>query len=887
MTIEAGRRLGPYEIEEAIGAGGMGEVYRARDTRLDRVVAIKVLPAHLAENPELRQRLEREAKAISSLSHPHICPLYDIGHEGGVDYLVMEYIDGRTLGERLVDGPLSLAETLKYGIQVADALEKAHRQGIVHRDLKPGNIMLTASGAKLLDFGLAKADSAVGGSNADLTRTPTVSQPLTAAGTVLGTYQYMAPEQLEGKDVDSRTDIFSFGAVLYEMATGRRAFAGASQASLIGAIMHEAPAPVSSIQPMTPPAFDRVVQTCLSKDPEERWQTAHDVKLQLQWIAEGGSVMGLPAPVAARRKSREKAAWVAAALAAVVAAVFAVGFFLRAPAAPRQVRFEIAPMPELTQIGSPRMSPDGLHMAFHGIDGEGNSQIWLRDLDSLEARPIAGTEGAGTGAENESRPIWSPDSRYIAFFIGTKLKKVPVSGGPAQTICEAGGADGSWSTRGEIVFDGSAADPLWRVSAAGGIAKAEISPADLEGVVSVGWPEFLPDGRRFLYIGEPDGGSPTVMLHTLDEKDDVVLTTADSRVQYAEPGYLIYVLDGMLVAHPFDADKGELTGEPMPLADNIGASAVGLADFSASADRTLAFRSGESGGRQLRWFDREGRQLGDLAAANEFRNFRLSPDGRRVVTEIVDQAAGNLDLWIHDLERGTASRFTFDAANDGGPMWTPDGANVIYTTAKEGSVSLIRKAASGTGATEVLLSAESNLLAGDISPDGKHLLYMINGGETTWDIWALALDGSGESFPLLESEFIEVRPSFSPDGKWFAYNSNESGRSEVYVRQFPGPGGQWQISTDGGGEPMWSGDGGEIFYIDSGRNLVSVPVTTGETLEAGLPTMLFDPPIFPVTQRERYVVTRDGQRFLMLSTTSGVSVRPTTVVLNWDLGLEN
>ena len=887
MTIEAGRRLGPYEIEAAIGAGGMGEVYRARDTRLDRVVAIKVLPAHLAENPELRQRLEREAKAVSSLSHPHICPLYDIGHEDGVDYLVMEFIDGETLGERLTNGPLSMDDTLKYGTQIADALEKAHRQGIVHRDLKPGNIMLTASGAKLLDFGLAKADSAVGGSDANLTRTPTVSQPLTAAGTVLGTYQYMAPEQLEGKEVDSRTDIFSFGAVLYEMATGRRAFAAATQASLIGAIMHEAPPAVSSIQPMTPPAFDRVVQTCLAKDPEERWQTAHDVKLQLKWIAEGGSVMGLPAPVSARRKSREKAAWAAAALAAVAATVFAVGFFLRAPAAPRQVRFEIAPMPDLTQIGSPRLSPDGLHMAFHGIDGEGNSQIWLRDLDSLEARPIAGTEGAGTGAENESRPIWSPDSRHIAFFIGTKLKKVPISGGPAQTICEAGGADGSWSSRGEIVFDGTAADPLWRVSAAGGIAKPEVSPTDLDGVTSVGWPEFLPDGRRFLYISEPDGGGTKLMLHTLDEKDDIELTAADSRVQYAEPGYLIYVLDGMLVAHPFDADKGELTGEPMPLADNIGASAVGLADFSASADRTLAFRSGESGGRQLRWFDREGRQLGDLAEANDFRNFRLSPDGRRVATEILDTTAGNLDLWIHDLERGTASRFTFDAANDFGPMWTHDGSSVIYTSAKEGSVSLLRKSASGTGATETLLTSETNIMSGDMAPDGKHLLYMTSGGETSWDIWALALDGSGETIPLLQSEFVEVRPSFSPDGKWFAYNSNESGKQEVYVRQFPGPGGQWQLSTDGGSEPMWSADGREIFYIDSGRNLVSVPVTTGDTLEAGLPEMLFDPPVFPVTQRERYVATRDGERFLMLSTTSGVSVRPTTVVLNWNLGLEN
>jgi Tol biopolymer transport system component len=885
MTIEAGKRLGPYEIEQAIGAGGMGEVYRARDTRLDRVVAIKVLPAHLAENPALRQRLEREAKAISSLSHPHICPLYDIGHEDGVDYLVMEFIDGETLADRLATGPLPLDESLKIGIQIADALEKAHRQGIIHRDLKPGNIMLTGSGAKLLDFGLAKAESSMGGDDEDLTRTPTVSQPLTAAGTVLGTYQYMAPEQLEGKEVDSRTDIFSLGAVLFEMVTGRRAFAGASQASLIGAIMHEAPPPISTIQPMTPPAFDRVVQTCLAKDPEERWQTAHDVKLQLQWISEGGSVVGLPAPVAARRKSRERSAWIAAAAAAVAAVVFAVGFFLRTPPAPRQVRFEIAPIPELSQVGSPRLSPDGLHLAFHGIDGDGNSQIWLRDLASLEARPIAGTEGAGTGAENESRPFWSPDSRYIGFFVGTKLKKVPISGGPAQTICEAAGADGSWGSNGEIVFDGSAADPLWRVSASGGVAKPEVLPSEIEGVTSVGWPEFLPDGRRLLYVAEPDAGAATLMLHTLGEKNDVELTPADSRVQYAEPGYLLYVLDNMLVAHPFDADKGELTGEPMPLADNIGANAVGLADFSASSDRTLAFRSGDSGGRQLRWFDRDGRQSGELGAAADFRNFRLSPDGRRLAAGILDTASGNLDLWIYDLERGTASRFTFAAGNDAGPLWTPDGQDLIYTTVGD-DISLLRKSVTGTGAPEALLTSDRNLMAGDISPDGKFLLYMTSGGETSWDIMALALDGSGETFPVLDSEFVEVRPSFSPDGKWFAYNSNESGKIEVYVRQFPGPGGQWQISTDGGTEPMWSADGREIFYIDSGRNLVSVPVTTGATLEAGLPETLFDPPIYPVTQRERYSVTRDGQRFLLLSTTSGIAVRPTTVVLNWDLDLQ-
>lgn len=883
MTIEAGAKLGPYEILEAIGAGGMGEVYKAMDTRLDRAVAIKVLPAHLAESPELRQRLDREAKAVSSLSHPNICPLYDIGHEDGVDYLVMEFIDGETLGERLNKGPLSLEETLKIGVEISDALEKAHRQGIIHRDLKPGNIMLTASGSKLLDFGLAKADGGSGEGD-DLTRTPTVSQPLTAAGTVLGTYQYMSPEQLEGKEADARTDIFSLGAVLYEMAAGKRAFQAATQASMIGAIMHETPAPISSIQPMTPPAFDRVVQTCLAKDPEERWQTAHDVKLQLEWIEEGGSVVGLPAPVAARRKSRERLAWAAAAIGALAAAFFAVGFFLRAPAEPRQVRFEIAPWADLSTIGSPRLSPDGLSLAFHGVDSTGKSQIWVRDLDSLEARPVAGTEETRTVAQNESRPMWSPDSQYIAFFVGNKLKKVPVAGGPAQTICEADGADGSWSSTGEIVFDGDAADPLLRVSATGGIVRPEVETS--EEVVSVGWPEFLPDGRRFLYIAENSDGVATIMLHTLDEKEEVALTVADSRVQYAEPGYLLYVLDGMLVAHPFDADKGELTGEPMPLADNIGSSAVGLADFSASTDGTLAFRSGESGGRQLRWFNREGREMGEMAEANEFRTFRLAPDGKRVATQIFDVEAGQSDVWVHDLDRGVASRFTFDSGADFAPLWSDDGTNIIYTSRHEDTYELVRKDASGAGAPEVLLTVDRNITSGDITRDGRFLAYMINDPETSWDIRVLPLDGSGETFPLLDSEFVEVRPTFSPDGKWFAYQSNEAGRAEIYVRQFPGPGGQWQVSTNGGSEPVWSADGSEIFYLDQGGKLVSVGVEVGSTFTAGLPEELFGPPMYPTIQRERYIVSDDGQRFLVLSTPSGEAVRPTTVVLNWHAGLQ-
>jgi predicted Ser/Thr protein kinase len=881
MAVEVGARLGPYEIEEAIGAGGMGEVYRARDTRLERWVAIKVLAPHLAERPEHRQRLEREAKAISSLSHPHICPLYDVGHEDGVDFLVMEFIEGETLADRLAKGPLPIEEVLRYGIQLADALEKAHKQGIVHRDLKPGNVMLTGDGAKLLDFGLARANAG-SDEDSDLTVSPTVSKPLTAAGTVIGTYQYMAPEQLEGKTADARTDIFALGAMLYEIASGRRAFTADTQASLIGAIMHEQPQPVSAVQPMIPPAFDRVVQSCLAKDPDERWQTAHDVKLQLQWIAEGGSVVGLPAPVAARRKSRERLAWIASAIAVLAAALFAVGYVRRAPA-PLLQRFEIAPPPELVTVGSPRISPDGRSLVFRGVDSTGNAQLWIRPMDSVDARPIAGTEGA----EDDARPMWSPDSRYIAFFVGDKLKKVPVAGGPAQTICDADGADGSWSTSGEILYDGASNAPLMRVSAAGGIAKPEVSFDDVEGLGSLGWPEFLPDGQQFIFLAGTRDSQSTVMIQSLGSGERRVLMTSDSRVQYVEPGYLIYVLNGMLVAHPFDADAGTLSSDPLPLADSIGVNPVGLADFSVSHNGTLAYRGGQTGVRKLLWRDRAGRELGQVGEAAEYMNSSISPDGKRVVVDVVEADGSNVDLWIHDLERGVATRFTFDAGYDITPIWSPDGSRIVFSSSRgEGSDALYWKDASGAGAGELVLAREEDIYPGDWTNDGSVLVYGAQSADTSWDIWALPMDGSGEPIPVLQSEFAEVRASLSPDGRWMVYESNESGDWEVYVTQFPDPGGKWQVSTNGGSEPRWSADGSGIFYLDVTQKLVTVPVSTGDTFRAGLPETLFDAGLFPLLARNRYSVTDDGERFLMLSPIGGESIRPISVVLNWNAGLE-
>jgi Tol biopolymer transport system component/predicted Ser/Thr protein kinase len=883
MAIKVGAMLGPYEIEEAIGAGGMGEVYRARDTRLERSVAIKVLAPHLAERPEHRQRLEREAKAVSSLSHPHICPLYDVGHEDGVDFLVMEFIEGETLADRLARGPLPIEEVLRFGVQIADALEKAHKQGIVHRDLKPGNVMLTGDGTKLLDFGLARSDAG-SDDDSDLTVSPTVSKPLTAAGTVIGTYQYMAPEQLEGKTSDARTDIFALGAVLYEMASGRRAFAAETQASMIGAIMHENPQPVSTIQPMIPPAFDRVIQSCLAKDVDERWQTAHDVKLQLQWIAEGGSVVGLPAPVAARRKSRERLAWIAFAIAVLAAALFAVGYVRRAPTPLFQTRFEIAPPLDLATVGSPRISPDGRFLAYRGVDSTGNAQLWLRPMDSVEARPLPGTEGAS----GDCRPIWSPDSRYVAFFVGRKLKRVPVAGGPAQTICDADGADGSWSTGGEILYDGAATDPLMRVSAAGGIAKPEVSVEDLEDVSALGWPEFLPDGEQFIFLADQLEDDTRVMIRSLGSDEGRVLMTSDSRVQYVEPGYLVYVLNGMLVAHPFDADAGTLIGDPLPLADSIGVSAVGLADFSASHDGTLAYRAGQTGARKLLWRDRAGRELGQVGEPAEFMTTSLSPDGQRLVVNVDEPDGDNIDLWIHDLERGVASRFTFDEGYDLVPLWSPDGSRIVFSSSRgEGSDAIFWKAASGAGTAELLLQAEEDIYPSDWSRDGSVVAFNRYGSDTGWDIWALPMDASSEPFPILQSEFAEVRPGFSPDGRWLVYNSNESGTMEVYVTQFPGPGGKWQVSTNGGREPKWSADGSEIFYLDASESLVTVPVSTGNTFRAGMPETLFDAELFPFVGRNRYLVTNDGQRFLMLSPIGGESIRPISVVLNWTAGLEH
>jgi Tol biopolymer transport system component len=883
LSLSAGTRLGPYEIAAPIGAGGMGEVYRAKDTRLDRQVAIKVLSAHLSSSEEVRQRFEREAKTISQFSHPHICALYDVGREGETDFLVMELLEGESLADRLGKGALPTEQVLRFGIQIADALDKAHRQGIVHRDLKPGNVMLTKTGVKLLDFGLAKPLTAAGArpvSGASVLATEAqVSAPLTERGTVLGTFQYMAPEQLEGGEADGRSDIFAFGAVLYEMATGKKAFTGKSQASLIGSILRDDPPSITEAAPMIPPALNLVVKTFLAKDPEDRFQTAHDAKLQLEWIAEGGSQAGVPAPVAARRRSREKLAWGVAAALFLAAAALGYGFLRRAPKPLRVVRFEVANPPAVTTIDAPKISPDGRMLAFNATDSGGKTQIWLRPLNALTAQPLPGTEGT-------RRPFWSPDSRYLAFIADGKLKKIDVTGGPPTKICDAPtGVDGSWGPEGVILFDGTGTDPIYRVSAAGGtpVVAVKADPARKE--IQVGWPEFLPDGRQYIYmVINQKVELNTYRIGSLDSKETKLFAPAQSMLVYAPQGYLLFLKDRTLMAQPFDAKAIKTTGEPVPLAEQIGTDAVGLARFSVSRDGVLAYRTGESGSRLL-WMDRSGKELGTLGDPGEYEDPDFSPSGDRLAFDLIDTRSGKTDIWVRDLSRGVNSRFTFGPDSSFSPVWSPRGDAIVYASDRDGAFAIYQRATSGSGDEKLLLKSDALLIPMGFSPDGRFLVYQRQDPKTNWDVLLLPLTGEPKSVTLRATPFREVQPRFSPDGRFIAYVANESGRNEVYVQSYPGPGRTWQISTAGGSDPQWRRDGKELYYRGLDQKLVAVEIRGGDALEPGLPQLLFQARVSTGAASTKYIPDQTGQKFLFVAPLGRDAMTPTTVVLNWFAGL--
>jgi len=894
MALTSGTKLGPYEIQSPLGAGGMGEVYRARDTRLDRVVAIKVLATHLSSSPELKQRLEREARAISALNHPRICHLYDIGSQDGTDFLVMEYLEGETLADRLRRGAMPLNEIYKVGIAVAEALALAHCHGIAHRDLKPGNIMLTQSGAKLMDFGLAKplglqSAGSASGATPSFTATATLSgpsplSPLTTAGSIVGTIQYMSPEQIQGKDADARSDIFALGAVLYEMASGKRPFEGKSQISVASAILEKDLEPVHTIQPLAPPAFDHLLASCLQKNPADRFQAAHDVKLELEWIA--FEPVRPPAPPAEPIGKKGRLVW-AATLIVVLALGVAVGIFIRRAPPPRPVTRTLINPPANASFnltgdfgGPPVLSPDGTSVAFVATGADGKSTLWVRPTNVLEAHPVLGTDGA-------IFPFWSPDSRSLGFFADGKLKVVDLNGGSPIGIADAPfGRGGAWGPGGAIVYSPNTQSPLMRINVSGG-APVAVTTIDSAQHTSHRWPFFLPDGTHLIYLAvhhEPSKAVNDALYYTsLDGRENHLLLRCQSNAVYAD-GYLLFARGSQLMAQPFDPAKGTLSGEPQNVANGVENDvSTWHMDASATDDGLLVLGSGGTADLQLVWVDRNGKQIGSVAEKlTNLQTARLSPLGDRVALQI---DTGENDIWVLDLGRGVRTRLTFGPVANTSPVWSPDGRWIAYGSDRNGHANLFRKRSDGSGAEELLLTDPQVIEPIDWSNDGKNLLYSRGPSASNWEIWALPLEGERKPWLVMQgvASPLSANGQISPNGQWLAYTSNESGNIEVYVTAFRGGQGKWQLSANGGSAPLWSKDGKTLYYVDPSYSILEVPVKdTGGALQFGMPQVLVShwsaPQVF-------YDVTPDGKRFLLDQVAQQVS-QSVTVITNFTAALK-
>jgi Tol biopolymer transport system component len=899
MPLPPGTKIGPYEILSPIGAGGMGEVYKARDTRLNRIVAVKILPPRLAGSAESRDRFEREARMIASLNHPHICTLHDVGHHGGLDYLVMELLEGETLASRLMKGPLPLEQTLQYAIQIAGALDKAHRTGMTHRDLKPGNIMLTQSGAKLLDFGLAKLEQGASAVGVSLSQLPTAEDPITAQGTIVGTLQYMAPEQLEGRETDARTDIFALGAVVYEMATGKKAFEGKSQASTIARILQSDPPPIRSLQPMTPAALDRLVRTCLAKDPDSRLQSVQDVKLELEWIRDAApepSELGGAASISGWRRALPWVLFGATALGfAAFAWVHLTGMEGTGRAEP--VRLQI-PLPNLMRLtGALALSPDGRQLAFVATSADGIPRIWIRALNSLEMRPLPGTESVGTLL------FWKPDSRFIAFDAGKELKKIDSSGGPAETVCGLNltGVGGSWNADGVILF-GQFGGPIMRVSAAGGVATPVTVLDSPHGDVAHAEPRFLPDGRHFIYLrdlgtdGAISAGSLDVKPEEQDSRRLVQASLGGAYAPSSDPGFghMLFLRGQTLMAQPFDARHLKISGDPVRVVEEPVAQYWDAGVLSVSANGTLAYWSPGNVESQLTWFDARGKILGTVGSPGPYYSVALSRDGTRA---LVSKSGPDLahSLWLVDMSRGTNARVELDPLKDGEEgVWAADGRGIVFGSMRAGHLTdIYEKQMGGAADPEALIRSNEEKYPLSLSPDGHFLLYGRVGGGPLHKLWVLPLQGGRKPAPFLRTESDEPDARFSPDGRWVAYVSNESGRFEVYVRAFsPDPlgqgisdaGGKWLISDKGGSSPMWREDGKELYYIALDGKLMTVALAAGSAFQSSLPKALFQTPPGD-NDTTRWAPSPDGTRFLFLVPETQEAA-PFTIVLNWQAGLK-
>jgi eukaryotic-like serine/threonine-protein kinase len=866
-ALKKGSRLGPYEIQQTLGRGGMGEVYRAKDGRLDRVVAIKVLHSGVCASEQERQRFEREARAVSRLSHPHICVVYDVGRENGIDYLVMEYLEGETLTERLERSAIPVRLALEYSAQIADALALAHRQGVVHRDLKPGNIMITKSGVKLLDFGLAKLHQAAAGGEPNSLLTKPLA--LTVEGTVVGTLQHMSPEQAEGKEADARSDIFSLGTLIYEMVTGKKAFDGGSAASVLAKILETDPPPVSTLQPVAPAALDRLVTNCLAKEPDDRWQTAHDVKLELQSILETGGAGGGAIPSPYRKRDTVKLALLALVALLGIGAAFLLilPYFAQAAEDPAVMRFSFDP-PANTILASwdePEVSPDGRYVAFSaGLPGSENV-IWVRPIDSSGARQLAGTEGA-------HGLFWSPDSGSIAFFCfrDLQLKRVDVKGGLIRTIAPLQASQvigGSWNADDIILFKPGPYGPLYQVSAKGGEPEAVTTLDQSRGEFEHLWPYFLPDNRQFLHaiVSEKPENSG-VYVGSLDSPEQRVRILAEpGRIQYASPGFLLFARQNALLAQRFDAGRLRLRGDPVPLVGGVDfwtAPPGWMGRFSVSQKGLLAYLPEVNADIQLVWVDRSGRRSAEVGQPARYGQIALSPDERRVAVELHDMSGGS-DIWLIDIMRGVGSRFTFGSGIDLDPVWSPDGREIVFSSMRNGRKDLFRKRVAGHEPETLLVSSQEDKVPESWSMDGQFLLYL-SGPNWSRVFWTLPVSGVQSAVPseLMKGEFMLDEAQISPDGRWLAYVSNVSGQAEIYIEPFGKGGEKVQVSPNGGGQPKWRADGRELFYATSDGTIMAVAVKSRESLEVGLPQPLFKiGPVLP--DYDDYAPSRDGSRFLI------------------------
>jgi Tol biopolymer transport system component len=904
VSLTAGSKLGPYEIVAPLGAGGMGEVYRARDPRLGREVAIKVLPAHLSEHPEVRARFEREARTVSSLNHPHICVIHDVGRDGATDYLVMELVEGETLTQRLERGALPTAEVLRIGGQIADALDKAHRAGVVHRDLKPGNVMLTRAGAKLMDFGLARSTGliAAGGSGSKLgvSQSPTVAAPLTAEGSIIGTFQYMSPEQLEGRETDARGDLWALGCVLYEMATGKRAFEGRSQASLIGAIMNHEPAPIAQVAPMAPPALDRLVRHLLAKDPEERIQSAHDVKLQLASMAESGSSWSAPAVAAPHAAPPRRAhlllrlvPWAIAAFAVLVATGLLIGRAIDRSSAPTRTVIAAPPATRMHLTGDDSgpavISPDGTRLVFAAIGQGAGSRLWLRRMDELVARPLTGTYGG-------QFPFWSPDSRSIGFFADAQLKRLDLDGGGVRTLAHADGArGGTWSKRGVILYTLSFTGGLWRVPASGG-TPVVATTIDTVSETTHRWPQFMPDGDHFIYFAarhDDPVRTAAIWYGALSGGPARKILEVPNNAVYAS-GHLLYVRDSTLVAQRFDPRSGRLSGDPVTTAEIVKVDpTTWRAVLSASENGLLVYGlGGRSTPCYLTWFDRSGRSLGVVGEPANHISVALSADGTRAAVET--QYTPNADLWVHNLASGVRTRITTDPLDETNPVWSPDGRQIAFThqagardSAGLGDYALETVPADGLGDwTRLRAEAGQDLIPFAWWPDQSALLYGRGSyrGQGQGQLWRLRLaDRSSE--PLLPPSQIVSNADLSPDGRWIAFSSLTSGRPEIVVIAAtpsgvkPDPNTrQWPLTSTGGDKPVWSRDSKRLYYMRPDGTLTELLVDgSGGDFRLRSETVLFQ-----AFQREyvhSYDVAADG-RFLIIVVGSDGGT-PLAVVSHW------